>query len=422
MEKINLIRVGSRLGEVFYTGAIKAKVLLDNCKYPTYKPNEGIILGYQRKQKDVNVNSVSERTYRNTKDFDSFIDNVNVNIRDEKVHTAFVKPLDPKSTDDGSIYIFEYEPDSLLKPELWTVDGQTRVKGLAKARAEADISNDYKKINEIDEKLIGINLTFTTDIYKECFFFYLLNHYSTNIPPEGALRMMYDGWKKGKVTFVNEITDNPRAKTKLNDVRAMEVTEDLNANSNIWAGYISDFNENNRAHKISIKAMTNILKPLLEVMDKYKQEPETKTNKTAQELTFEIFDAYWGGLALWADFMFDDKTRYEYGIMKSSQSEVLTKVLIEIFKEHRSWEKLGTKIGSLTSPKTYHDLVKVAFDEKNLKQTSGAGGDVRGADCWRVGKAGSMGSITNSAAKRDMKDVLFRLIKAELKKNNPSLI
>lgn len=420
VHKIKLVKKGLRLGEIFYTGGIQAKVLLDNCAYPTYKPNQTIVDGYQREQKAANVSAVAERTAANLASFDAFIDNVNINIRDAGVHNKDVKPLNPKLTDDGEFYIFEYDPSTLKNPELWTVDGQTRVKGLAKARAEAQISKDFNTINEIDSKMIGINLTFTTNIYKECFCFYLLNHYSSNIAPEGALRMMFDGWSQGKIDFVNEITNNPRARTKLNDVRAMGITENLSSNSNVWAGFISDFNENDKVHKVSIKAMTNILKPLLEKIDKDIAAKQLATK--AEVMAFDIFEAFWEGLALWEPKMFDPATKYDYGIMKSSQAEVLTKVLLQIFSEHESWGKLGTSIGSLTDPKTYKQLVEVAFDKQHLIQKNGMNKNVSGPDCWKVGKLGSMGSATSSAAKRDMKDVLFALIKDQLKRKNPSII
>lgn len=419
MEKINLIKIGKRLDVIFYTGAIRAECLLDNCDYPTYEPGTNIIKGYQRLQKDSNVNAVAERTLSYADDFDSFIDNINGNIRDASVHEMCVKPIDKKNVDDGDMYVFEYEPDMLKLPEIWTVDGQTRVKGLAKARAIAQGEKNYELVKDINNKRLGINLTFTTDVYKECFIFYLLNHYSTNIPPEGALRMMYDGFKSGEVDFRNEIT-NTRSRTQFHDIQAMEVTERLSQNSAIWDQSISDFNADSKANKISIKAMTNIIKPLFEKIQKYVDVCNLK--QTPEHLTHQIFDAYWEGLAMWAPQMFDPKTKLEYGIMKSSQTEVMTKVLIKIFEEQESWKKLGTNIGSLTDPKTYFKLVDKAFSKKNLQDTNGGNNLVSGPDCWRVGKAGSMGKYTNSAAKRDMRDILFTNIKEELKKANSSII
>ena len=419
MEKINLIKVGRRLDITFYTGAIRAECLLDNCAYPTYKPGTNIIKGYQREQKETNVNGVADRTLHSIGDFDSFIDNINGNIRDAAVHRINVKPLDKKNSEDGDIYIFEYEPDMLKQSEIWTVDGQTRVKGLAKARAIALAEKNHVLVDLINNKRIGINLTFTTDVYKECFIFYLLNHYSTNIPPEGALRMMYDGFKGNKIDFKNEIT-NTRSRTQFHDIQAMEVTERLSQTSAIWTQSISDFNEDTKANKISIKAMTNIIKPLFEKIEKHVA--IHNLSSTPEHLTHQIFDAYWEGLALWAPQMFDAKTQFDYGIMKSSQAEVMTRVLIKIFEEQESWKKLGTKIGKLTDPKTYFNLVNIAFDKKHLTDTNGGTNKVYGPDCWRVGRAGSMGKYTNSAAKRDMRDKLFENIKRELKKTNSSII
>ena len=164
-------------------------------------------------------------------------------------------------------------------------------------------------------------------------FWYLQNHYGTNVPPEGALRMMYDGFKQKKVSFKNEITSN-RGRTSF----AMEVTENLSQNSLIWSDHISDFNEENRANKISIRAMTNILKPLADKVDNYRK--EKGCSKTTEHLTYEIFEAYWKGLS----FGHPKCSMIRQKEMKSSQAEVLTQVLIKIFEEFRSWETLGTKI------------------------------------------------------------------------------
>ena len=276
MIRINLIKIGERIGVTFYTGAIKAEVLLDYCGYPTYDPtSQGIVDGYQRLQKDSAVSNVAERTRRALTDFDSFVDNINGNIRDPEVHNLAVRPLNSKKTGDGDIYTFDYTPASLKLPQIWTVDGQTRVKGLAYARALAQTDKAYKEVARINDMSVGINLTFTADIYKECFIFYLLNHYSTNIPPEGALRMMYDGFKNGKVNFKNEITSG-RGRTSFADIESMEVTERLIHKSNIWVDSISDFNEENRANKISIRAMTNILKPLSISVDNYRKQKNIK--------------------------------------------------------------------------------------------------------------------------------------------------
>ena len=231
--------------------------------------------------------------------------------------------------------------------------------------------------------------------------------------------MMYDGFKGNKIDFKNEIT-NTRSRTQFHDIQAMEVTERLSQTSAIWTQSISDFNEDTKANKISIKAMTNIIKPLFEKIEKHVA--IHNLSSTPEHLTHQIFDAYWEGLALWAPQMFDAKTQFDYGIMKSSQAEVMTRVLIKIFEEQESWKKLGTKIGKLTDPKTYFNLVNIAFDKKHLTDTNGGTNKVYGPDCWRVGRAGSMGKYTNSAAKRDMRDKLFENIKRELKKTNSSII
>ena len=66
------------------------------------------------------------------------VDNINGNVRDPDVHELMVRPLNSKKTGDGEVFTFDYAPNSLKLPQIWTVDGQTRVKGLALARAMAE--------------------------------------------------------------------------------------------------------------------------------------------------------------------------------------------------------------------------------------------------------------------------------------------
>ena len=246
-----------------------------------------------------------------------------------------------------------------------------------------------------------------------------MNKYSTNVPPEGALRMMFDGFKNNKINFKNEVTAES-TKTKLLDIEVMDVTEQLYTNSVIWALRISDFNEN-KAGKMSIRAMTNILKPLYISLDELIKKSKG-CSKNPSSLTQDIFEAFWKGIEKWEPAMFANATSHEYGITKSSQCEVLTGVLNNIVKEFESWKKLGTNIGSLTDPKTYHSLINDAWNSSNLSDKDGNGNTVYGSDFWKVGKVGAMGKYTSAAAKRDLRNQLFKLIKDDLKRHNPSII
>ena len=201
----------------------------------------------------------------------------------------------------------------------------------------------------------------------------------------------------------------------------MEITEKLSKNSNIWSGYVSDFNESDTKGKISIKAMTNIIKPLLAFWNAFRDDPKNN-NPTldAKDMALKTFDAYWNGLALWEPKLFDANTREKFNIMNASITEVMTGVLINILRETEPWKTLGTSIGDLKNPKTYTSLVSKAFNGLTLSNKEGH--NVHGSNCWRVGKAGHMGLVTNQGAKRDMTSLLFKEIKTQLKIKNPSII
>ena len=69
-------------------------------------------------------------------------------------------------------------------------------------------------------------------------------------------------------------------------------------------------------------------------------------------------------------------------------------------------------MGDLTKPNTWVKLLKGPL--QNFKDTSGAGRKVKGHECWLVGKAGSMGQYTNSAAKKNISEQLVAEIERSI--------
>ena len=120
-----------------------------------------------------------------------FIDNVNFNIRSKHTHGSNCNPIDKNKVEPGSFYIFKYNSDM---PNFKIVDGQTRIAGAVEALQYAKRNNQSRLLKDLEKITIAFNLTFTDDEYKESYIFYLINSYSKALPPDGASRLIYQGF------------------------------------------------------------------------------------------------------------------------------------------------------------------------------------------------------------------------------------
>lgn len=402
MIKIPLIKSSKILDVQFYTGSIRTADLLANCEAPHFEAGKTIEHGYQRLPKTKRVSDISERVLKDPTSMDSFITSVTLNIRVPDAENYIGGHNTGHST---------FEFIEKLGP-FYLVDGQTRVYGIQLARNMAAAQNDSETVNAIDNSRLSITLSFTNDVYKEAYFFYLINQYAKAIPPEGAMRMIYDGYMNNETQFVNEVTSSSSRVTK-DDILAMKVAELLKSHSSIWSSRIKDFNDKGEAGQMTIRAVAmKICRPLaLRVENDLKVIGDHK--KTPEKLTYDITEAYWVAISKIFPEMFDRKTAMNYGITKSSQSEVMSRVLKYIYMaKNTKWENSGFQMGDLTKPNTWVKLLKGPL--QNFKDTSGAARKVKGHECWLVGKAGSMGLYTNSAAKKSISEQLVAEIERSI--------
>ena len=110
---INLIKVNECLGINFYSGSIRLEDLFANFDVPIYKSGKDVTAedgGYQREAKHARVDAISHRiidpnpgqVLPNT---ESFVDNINLNLRAEAAEEAYIKPI--KGTGFGDIFTFK---------------------------------------------------------------------------------------------------------------------------------------------------------------------------------------------------------------------------------------------------------------------------------------------------------------------------
>lgn len=394
--KLNLIKSSNILGISFYTGSIRVSDLCENMEIAEFKPGVSPLDGYQRKASDSRRAQLSKRILDDNEKgngLDAFVDSLNINIRASNAE-IYCKPLNKNDDKPGAIYTFEYT--DALKSPLFVVDGQHRAKGLQDALSKLLNDKDLDNFNTLREQYVSINLIFTDDIYKEAYVFYLINEHATSVPPDGATRLMVEGYRNGNVNFTNEVTGG-LSKVNEDSVFSAMIADKLNESSSIWDSRIKDYNETG-AGMVSVRAMANMIKPIFLGINK--DIKSSGSTIKATDLTYEIIEASWTGLEKIFPMMFDDQGKRTYNITKSSQAEVIMKVVADIYALQNEWQRHGVKLGDLKSTKTWEGIFKYL---KNFELENQMNRKVKGEKNWLIGKIGSMGIYTSAAAKKEIK-------------------
>jgi hypothetical protein len=410
--KINLTKVNNILGEDLYNGSIKLKDLFGdgtiegrNFFVPVYNPHSSDITqpdsGYQREAKPKRVSDVMNRIVSpipgtSIPNKEPFIDSVNLNILASDA-SIYVKPLKKNEDDFGDFFVFDYISNI---GKFRVLDGQTRIKGALAAWLAAKENNDHQLAQEIGDTRVSITLSFCADIFKEAYIFYLINQYSKVIPPDGATRLLFEGVKKGKIEFVNEVT---RA-DKETLIESMAVAEKLSKNSNVWAGHIRDFNESGGG-KMSIRAVAKIIEPIY----KRVKADTVNSSKAAEDIVFDITEAYWSGIKLAYPMMFAPGTATKYNILKAGPSEIMMMVLEKVYDVKQG---NGAIVGNLTDPKTFKKLMKATLDQHKDKNRDDV--DVSAEKLFLSGVGGAVGKYSNNAAKKEASRLINRSLFEQL--------
>ncbi len=383
---------------------MKIKDLLEYCEIPRYSHSDPKGKGYQRIPKKARLDAVRDRFAAQPDNPEALLDNINLNIRDARVEKTYCKPLAGEKPEPGHAHVLEIVEGHVT---FWVVDGQTRLLGAQKAIDHFKDEGLTKSVEELENTLIGINLTFNEDFMKEAYIFYLLNQYSKNLPADGAIRLMVDGHDGKSPEFTNEIT----TKRKESEVGAMKVVEKLSRDSEVWVRRIREYNqEGDQNTIISARALALTIKPIYAYFQQLKQNPGDKsgldTGQPAEVITHKIVEAFWCGLSDIFPDMFHPQKRTFYNIMKSSQAEVMMKILYYML-EGKYGGALSKLMGSLIQRSTYSKLLHPVLT--NFADANASNQRTTGQKCWLAGKDGSMGKYTSAQAK---KEITTKLIKA----------
>ena len=426
--EFNLIKVSKILGIDFFNGCITVRDLLEIMEVAEFNPWEKPLKGYQRKIDNAKINSIALRTISSLTDktdkntdkkefegFEIFVDAINMNIRSENA-TKYVKPLDAANDRYGGFHKLTYISEL---GSGFLVDGQHRAKGAQRAVSILRDDKDYKHLEILLNTHVNISLTLTEDVFKEAYIFYLINQHAKNVAPEGATRLMVEGWENGSVNFKNEIT---RGSTKItrDDIECAKIADRLSENSEVWASRIKDYNEKG-AGKVSVRAMSQMIKPLF--LEVKKRIGENKKQQV-EDMTYQLTEIFWVSLSKVFPKMFDEVNSKKYGVTKSSQAEVLMKVLKYVYiMQVIEWEDRGYKFGNVADQKSW-DKVTVTLRTFSDENNSLPPKRVKGSDCWLIGQSGSMGKYTSAGAKTAVARVVAVHIEKELgiTRQNPETI
>lgn len=402
---INLIKVQNILDTDFFTGTLRLDEIKRIGQVPVYKPWKSLSEGYQRDENQRRIDQIRDRVLNNPDSIDTLVDAVNLNIRVPDA-SAHIEPVHKSSTDYGDFFTFKYI-DSY--GPAYIVDGQHRIKGALAALKLAQEDGDQVVADKLANTRINISLTLTDDVYKEAYVFYLINKYAKSVSPDGAHRLIVEGHNSGDINFYNEVVRS--GTMSQDDISAANIADKMASNSNVWSSRVKDFNDSGAA-KISIRALTLMLKPTLTVIKNQLKANGSKIDPEAK--TYAIIEAFWDAIAdIFKDTIFHPLKQKEYGMTKSSQAEVLFKVLKFITEVHiKDWEnRFGVQsFGDLADSKTWIKILKHPLT--NISGTNPLGAKVKGHECWYVGKSGMMGLYTSSAAKRDMAQIIVTEIES----------
>jgi len=263
-------------GKVFYLTYMNAEQLVDNTESDLFDAKKKS--GYQRR-----INPA------HAKEFNKFMS-----------HPESVSPTAIILSYRGTKPIFtprdganNYGILTLSKEKLWQVDGQHRIKGLTElvnaARGMPPIPIKENMLFPVI--IICPALWGAKDIedikFQEAFQFYVIN--KTHKGVDAALTDEFQAKIKEKLGGLDSVAKGPLPQALIRDVdwvpNAIDITDELNSSSSVWANKILLANEQPHAGTlVNQKAFTDSLNPLLK-SDLFRSIPK--------EDMIKILDNYW---------------------------------------------------------------------------------------------------------------------------------
>ena len=346
-------------------GVIPAETLVRHHAVPQRDVLRGT--GYQRTPSQKRVNELAASITRHLVDLPT---SVLLSLRGESASQVLTR----LGTDS---YELDLDPEKASTGhQLFVVDGQHRVKALAKA------------MNEDQADILNVKIPFVcmigADESQEMEQFHVVNSNAKSVPTDLALELLR-ARSEHDPSFAQRVKDGGR-KWELD---AQGLTQHLATASSTWKARIRLANSPKAQTTVPSASFAKSLKPLLAQPTLFRRIPSI-------EQQGQVIDAYWRAIRRVLPEAFEDPPKFN--IQKGIGVDVMHSVLPNVLDQVRA---AGC---SMFKPESYEDLL-----EQTLLSIEGFNGDselVTGANFWRTGRDGAAGIYSSAAGKRRLAELI----------------
>ena len=345
-------------------GVMPAKVLVQHHRVPHRDPVQET--GYQRNPAGTRITRLAREIKNNQVDLPTSVLLNLRNVQDEQVLTK----------DGSDSYLLCLDPEkSAADHRLFVVDGQHRIRALQRAMEDgADVSNI--KIPFVC--MIG------ADEMHEMEQFHVVNSNAKSVPTDLAYDLL-----KARAESDSDFARRLEERGKKWEVDAQSLTKHLATSSSTWKGRIRLPNMAKGETIVPSASFVKSLKPLLTQTILFQ-------GIRSLERQAQTIDAYWRAIRRVLPDAFENPSSY------SIQKGLGVNVLHGIFPIVLDLARSGG--GSLFEPTSYEPIMNKSLER--LQGFNGEGDTVQGAEFWRTGRAGAVGSYSSAAGQRRLVEYL----------------
>lgn len=363
---INVIQGPTLKGSIkTVVGVIPAETLVRHHAVPQRDVLRGT--GYQRTPSAKRVNELASSITRRLVDLPT---SVLLSLRGESANDVLTR-VGPDA------YELDLDPEKAASEhQLFVVDGQHRIKALARA------------MNEDQADILNVKIPFVcligADEAQEMEQFHVVNSNAKSVPTDLALELLRARAEQDP-TFAQRIKESGR-KWELD---AQALTQHLAMSSSTWKGRIRLANSAKAETTVPAASFVKSLRPLLGQPTLFRRVPTT-------EQQGQVIDAYWRSIRRVLPEAFEDPIKFN--IQKGIGVDVMHSVLPNVLDQVRA---AGD---SIFDPTSYQELVAEAL--LSVEAPNGDGEMVTGIDFWRTGRDGAAGIYSSAAGKRRLAELI----------------
>ena len=346
-------------------GVIPAKTLVRHHAIPQRDVLSGT--GYQRNPTPKRVNELAGSITRGEVDLPT---SVLLSLRGE-VASDVLTHVGQDS------YELDLDPEKAsTEHQLFVVDGQHRVKALAKA------------MNEDQADIFNVKIPFVcmigADESQEMEQFHVVNSNAKSVPTDLALDLLRARADHDPL-FAQRLKDGGR-KWELD---AQGLTHHLATSSSTWKQRIRLANTPKAQTTVPAASFVKSLKPLLAQPTLFRRIPSI-------EQQGQVIDAYWRAIRRVLPEAFEDPSKYN--IQKGIGVDVMHSVLPNVLDQVRAAGE------SVFKPASYQELVGEAL--LSIEGPNGDGEQVTGVEFWQTGRNGAAGVYSSAAGRRRLAELI----------------